>query len=1177
MHIVPTPDSRDIFPGPRAFKTEEAPLFFGREREAGQVTDLLISYQDVLLYAQSGAGKSSLINARIVPSLGTNNCFVGRVGGELPPGLELESIPNIFAYNLIASTINDPQKASGIVGTTLEQFFKPSKTGENTYLIIDQAEELFRTYPERWTDRRPFFEQLRSLLKSCPCIHVLFAIREEYLASLEFYSDFLPNQLRIRYYLQSLREAQATKAIAGPLEETGISIPADVTKRLVDSLRTVPVQTARGETAVLGEFVEPLHLQVVCQNLVAQLKGAAAVTQEQVSTFAGVDQALSDFYERALSTAAAQSKVPEAKIRAWFDRQLITPAGTRGIVFRGETETAGLPNNAVSALADQNILRAERRGGAIWYELTHDRFIAPIRRSNTHWREEQGEAYRNSQKLEQQAAEWDKAGRPPEGLLNLVQLKEAQRWIASPEAADAGVSEVLRALVAASSDEQQRKQDRLRMLEEQARSARRFRNLLIVSVAACILCIVAMLAWLSGIRSRAKLNSVRLASVSVVETSSSAEHALLMAMYANSIMRTPEATDALEHALHELRLERTLAGHSGNATAVAFSPDGKFLATGGDDHTARIWDASTWSELHKIQVAEGNVRSVAFTPDGKSLVTTSLDYDGKGSFLEIWDVASGRQLAKASRPTWLLTAAVNPKLPIIATAEAEGETGVIHLFRFDGSQLEEFAHWENGKEVNGLAFSMGGEALATAGWDHLVKVWPVESCTKDPNCKPYLSLDGNHDQVMEVAFSPDGQYLASAGMDLTVHIWNSKGENLHTLANGHVNTVFAVAFDRQGRLVSVGADARVKVWDPLSGRELFNLAGHGGPVEAVAFSPDSAFIATASWDHTVKIWNVSGHKGTISEVAYSPDGKYLASGSHDHTVKIWDAATMQEVATLPAVDDKVSMVSFSPDGTMLAASTNTGDSYVAKVGENKWWLHLQGEQVVFNPVAPEAFAYKDNGSLLVYELKIGVTPRVLTNSKWYFSALAVSPDGKWLAAGHRQEAMELWESASTSGQPHCTFATKPDYISSIAFSPDGNTIATGSLGGAIKLWDAQRCAALPTTFSGHKNSVAEVAFSRDGRFLGSASWDQSAKLWDVATGKQVMSAEFGSIVNGLSFSPDGKRMAFATESPVPWLYPLGGTDSDMQRAHAVVKKLGTTLPSEECLRYFDSKACPSVP
>ncbi|MBZ5525390.1 MAG: ATP-binding protein, partial [Acidobacteriia bacterium] len=147
-----------VFPGPRAFKVEEAGFFCGREREAAQLTDLLITYQDVLLYAQSGSGKTSLINARLLPQLGIEDCYLARVGGELLAGMKLEDIPDIFIYNLIASIVKEPGNMPAISANMLEQFFRSRLDRENVFLIIDQAEEIFTTYQERWGDRRDFFE-----------------------------------------------------------------------------------------------------------------------------------------------------------------------------------------------------------------------------------------------------------------------------------------------------------------------------------------------------------------------------------------------------------------------------------------------------------------------------------------------------------------------------------------------------------------------------------------------------------------------------------------------------------------------------------------------------------------------------------------------------------------------------------------------------------------------------------------------------------------------------------------------------------------------------------------------------------------------------------------------------------------------------------------------------------
>ena len=955
---------------------------------------------------------------------------------------------------------------------------------------------------------------------------------------------------------------------------SGFTMDADLSGKLVDNLRTVPVKTPRGPITILGEFVEPLHLQVVCQNLVSQLKsGASAITKDQVSTFADVDQALSEFYQRALAITARETNVAEAKIRRWFDEELITAAGTRAIVFQGETETAGLPNQAASVLARQNVIRGELRAGALWYELIHDRFIEPIRKSNGRWREERGEAYRIAQRLEVTAANWDRMGKPVENLLNEAELEEARRWVGSPEAAEAGYGDKLQALITASAAELEQKRERQRLLEEQARSARRFRNLSILSAALCVLALITV-AW--GYREQLRLKSVRLAAAAMSQLNISSDHSVLLAMHAVKASPTTQAINALRRALHELRLERTLIGHSDKVIVVAFSPKGDLLASGGEDQTARIWDAGTWSPLQTIRVGSDRLLAVAFSPDGRRLLTASNGAaDDKNSGLQIWDARKGQLLIKLPRPTWISAAAYHPTEPVIASVE--GANGVIHLWWDMGSELREVGHWEAGGGVNAMAFSLSGGALATGGRDKLVEVWPVQTCMGNPKCTPFLTLKGNRDKVMGIAFSRDGKYVASAGMDLTVHIWNAKGDVLHTLPNGHVNTVFSVDFDRQGRLVTAGADARVKVWDPFSGRELLNMAGHTGPVDRAVFSPDGTHLATASWDHTVKVWNIGGHTGFITELAFSPDGRYLATSSYDKTVKLWDATTMREIETLPALDDTVSMVTFNHDGTMLGATTNDGKAHILDVASRQWSWQMGGNHVLFNPRAPEVVTDTEGGGIWLWELKEGVKPRKLGQS-WSISGLAFSPDGKWVASAASDQPPQIWDVSSTSGKPHCSLQTNRDYITTLAFSPDSGSLATGSVGGTLRVWDVIKCSALPTSFRGHGNAISELAFSPNGKELATSSWDKTARIWDVATGKEKVSFDLDTSVNGIAFSHNGQRIALATESVIPWIYLRDqNSGNEMEQARKLMQKLGTTLQPDECNRYFDSRTCPPMP
>jgi dipeptidyl aminopeptidase/acylaminoacyl peptidase len=269
-----------------------------------------------------------------------------------------------------------------------------------------------------------------------------------------------------------------------------------------------------------------------------------------------------------------------------------------------------------------------------------------------------------------------------------------------------------------------------------------------------------------------------------------------------------------------------------------------------------------------------------------------------------------------------------------------------------------------------VAFSVDGQRLASAGGDHVVKVWNavsgqelhslnghtggvlsvafspdgrrLASASDDQTIKVWDAvlgqelrmLKGHTNAVTAVAFSPDGQRLASASFDQTVKVWNAvTGQGLCTL-KGHTRAIQSVAFSPDGqRLASASDDQSVKVWDPLTGQELRTLKGHTGGVQSVAFSPDGQRLASASGDHSVKLWDAvsgrelrtfKGHTNWVFGVAFSPNGQRLASASYDHTVKVWEAVGGQELRTLKGHTAGVWSVAFSPDGQRLASATDDG-------------------------------------------------------------------------------------------------------------------------------------------------------------------------------------------------------------------------------------------------------------
>ncbi len=395
--------------GPRPFDTADAWRFFGRDRELSDLYSLVAAHRTVLLYAQSGAGKTSLLNAGLIPALERGgpekrlspDGIGAPLGFEVLPTSRVHGIPeqrvggnvNIFVLNATAQWAGDPCESSlDEILANRPRRLDPDGEPLPRVAIFDQFEELFTSYPTRWRERRKFFEQLDRAMAEDPSLRVLFAMREEFIAHLDPYEDLLPEQLRTRRRMQPLRKDAALEAVKKPLQGTGLEFDRGVVERLiVDLLRTPMVAgdplSALDASAVSGEYVEPVQLQVVCYSLFRDLPpGTSLVTEEHLKTFGDVDHALRDFYQGALSGTADSTGIEQDRIRHWFETKLITEAKTRNLAFRGETTTEGMPNAVVDLLDNLHLIRAEVRSGQRWYELSHDRFIEPILRANDAWR-----------------------------------------------------------------------------------------------------------------------------------------------------------------------------------------------------------------------------------------------------------------------------------------------------------------------------------------------------------------------------------------------------------------------------------------------------------------------------------------------------------------------------------------------------------------------------------------------------------------------------------------------------------------------------------------------------------------------------------------------------------------------------------------------------------------------
>jgi hypothetical protein len=368
--------------GPRPFAAAERALFFGRDREIGELTSLVISHPTTLLYAVSGAGKSSLLTAGLRPALHEQ-------GFEIPPTMRLQapfSLPrnvrNVYAFAALSRLVGeglDPQ-------ATLADVLRDRPREEDRYgfpsprlLCFDQVEELFTLFPDRWKHRAAFVAQIAEACAQDPDLRVLLSLREEYLAEFE---RFVPDAGR--FHLERLRTQAALLAVQGPLVRLGVRFVPGAAESLVHDLQQTRVDLGGGRTvAVVGEFVEPVHLQVVCRTLWSRLgSDVREVTQDDLEALGTVDDSLIEYYDQAIAAAAARADTNERKLRQEVERSFVTSAGTRDTVFVGSEETAKLPAGALTELSDRHVIRTEVRAGGRWMELAHDRLIGPMQRSN---------------------------------------------------------------------------------------------------------------------------------------------------------------------------------------------------------------------------------------------------------------------------------------------------------------------------------------------------------------------------------------------------------------------------------------------------------------------------------------------------------------------------------------------------------------------------------------------------------------------------------------------------------------------------------------------------------------------------------------------------------------------------------------------------------------------------
>jgi WD40 repeat protein/predicted Ser/Thr protein kinase len=572
----------------------------------------------------------------------------------------------------------------------------------------------------------------------------------------------------------------------------------------------------------------------------------------------------------------------------------------------------------------------------------------------------------------------------------------------------------------------------------------------------------------------------------------------------------------------------TLGEQEWIVTSLAYSSDGRLLASGGMGGFIQLWDAGTRQCLKNLQVSQGAVWSLAFVPGSAELIAGSstgvqvwdaktwtlqtnfpgtlarLSRDGnllavaesspfywqEAGPVALWDWRSGRRLRTLDQPG--RTLALSPDARLLAVA---GATSGFRLYETATGRL--LVERATAKPVWSLEFSPDGAELASAGWSGEVTLWKTEGLS------PRGTLSANSLNVWGAHFSPDGAQILTTSSDQTIHIWNRFTLQELAVLRGHDSEVWCAAFQPNGgELASGGKDQKVLLWSAQPPSRRGELPHRSGL--APLFSPDGGRLVTSQTTSGTgaELWDL-GRSAVLDQnlapgrcgIGFSADGRQVLALAPDQSaLEYWTPGTAQPAQRVllresPAETNSLVFVGLSPEGTKL-------------------------------------FGIDGFGSVYLWDLPGGGLKRKLAGPKPPIRNAALSARGRFLVLSIELESAGYLFDCESAQMRRLSGHT--DFISGLAFSADGETLATGSMDGSIRLWASATGKSL-AILPGHMEETTDVAFSPDGRTLASLGQRESLKLWHLPTLREVYSEPMPHAGHYLRFSPDGRYLAVTTD------------------------------------------------
>jgi WD40 repeat protein/serine/threonine protein kinase len=1067
-------EERAPYRGLDAFGPDDATIFFGREKAVDAFLNRLKVQTLLTVVGRSGAGKSSFVQAGVIPALPEGwRTLVVRPG----------SSPTV--------TLRARLAALGITGDDV---------GEAPLLVvIDQLEELFTLCSDE-AERVRFGELLAGLARAPEePVRVVCTIRDDFLVRAE---QLAPLRDRIAQGLQLLTIPGADdllRILVEPARRAGYELEDEALPREM----VAEVADQPGALALLSFTAAQLWER--------RDRHFKQLTRKAYQQLGGVGGALAQHAERTLEAMVPDQR---ALVRVAF-RNLVTTEGTRAVLSRAELrQVLGATASAdavIERLVDARlVVTSEGDDGHDRVEVVHEALLSAWPRL-VEWGREDAIGARLHEQLRSAARQWHERNRARGLLWSGDALVDLQRWRAR---APVALTEVEEAFTRAS-------------VTDAARRRRWLRG----AIGAAFVVLAAGTIAIAVTARRAKSNAAEAEARNAQLNLEQGRQLVLAGDPMRGVVYLEAAYEAGQHgpAIRELLATATrqieqsrlvLTGHHGLVRELSWSPDGAALATASYDGTARIWDTHDGHAIAELHHG-GWVFRAEFSPDGQRVVTAS--WDGTAA---VWDRA-GKQLFVLRGHTGRVNgASFSPDGHRIVTAGGDGTvrqwdaaTGAALTVSIAGDLMLAASYSPDGRTIASVGLANGVVEVWDAGDGH--RRWAAKAHSDGIQTRP--------------RFSPDGLRLVTAGADHTARVWDvDRGVTLLVLR--HADKVRFAMFSPDGtRVLTASDDGSAKLWDASSGDMVQSLDGKQGAVHYAEFDCTGERVLTAGRDGTTIVWDahdglviarLSRHLSMVGAAHFDPGCRRVATASGDNTARVWDLANVDRTLIVAAHKKSAYAVSIR-DGQGFSAGTDgfrtwsvaRGDAtaLVAPLGgPMQWgtWSH-DGRRIAG---AAGEVAY-------VWDAAAPSRPIVLAGHSATITRISFDRNDDRLVTTGEDGTARVWDVAS--GRSLGTFSAADAGTAPVAaLSPDGTQLATSSKAaeGVIRLWDV-RTGALARTWPGHATWVSALAFSPDGSMLASGSEDQNARLWTVSTGSLVRTLEgHGDEVNLVAFSPDGERL-----------------------------------------------------